>query len=93
MDTEGNKHVETNEKEVRNVWDYIQFILDTTGKVAESTAGGGKLIASAQDYESLPTSSVAAKNVQKIAEKGAAKSCTTGRCSNSLIAGDSSSRR
>ena len=41
VDTAGNKHVETNEKEVRNVWDYIQFILDTTGKVAETRPAVG----------------------------------------------------
>jgi len=73
VDTEGNKHIETTEAEARQAWDYFQFILDTTGKASEKKAGGQKLIATAQDYESLPTSSVAAKNVQKIAEKGAAK--------------------
>jgi ABC-type phosphate transport system substrate-binding protein len=71
--TTKEKFKEVTEAAARQVFDYFQFILDKTGKVSEKKAGGSVLISNNQDYESLPTSKEAAKNVALIAEKGAAK--------------------
>lgn len=57
----------TSEAEATTAHDYFTFMLSTGAE------GGQTLIAGATDYLALPTTKEAAKNVQKIAQKGAEK--------------------